>query len=476
MSRIYNKSVEYFANNPEKIFFYDLKQSLSGRICLDVINQINEYLSSRKIQTIALGPKNTIYWPLWYIAADKLCNYIYMFNQRQNPEQAEHLMEKYNIQCYVSNPSGLKNNCIESLDRSKEINKSLIKPDCKRADILFTTGTTGLPKGVIIEESAYIHVVKCLIKKLKQNQNHLELLSMPFSHSFGLARLRCVLMTGGSAVITDGLKNFPEIYKFSKSTRISGLSLVPAAIEIIKKLLKSKIEQFSKNIDYMELGSSAISGEVRKWLRDHFHDTKIIHHYGMTEASRAFIRERGQRDDFNSPNNWIGDPLDGCDYSINKNDLQEYGYGELRLKGLNLFQGYLDTGQLTNKDKNGWLKTGDLCKVKNSKVLLIGRVDNQLNVGGEKFQSEEIEQAIENIEGVKICVTFSIPDEILGNKIACIINTNSDASSSIIKKRIRKTLSIFSINSKNCLIKFTLSNLLTKNGKKIRRPNILLNK
>ena len=75
---------------------------------------------------------------------------------------------------------------------------------------------------------------------MNQKKTDLELLSMPFDHSFGLARLRCVLVSGGSALITDGLKNFPSIYKFSQTNTITGLSLLPSGIEIIKNLLKKK--------------------------------------------------------------------------------------------------------------------------------------------------------------------------------------------------------------------------------------------
>ena len=116
-----------------------------------------------------------------------------------------------------------------------------IVPDT-RSDILFTSGTTNTPKGVVINELAFNHVAKLLIKKFKQSENDNELLSMPFYHSFGLTRLRCVLLANSSAIILDGLKKFPSAYKISKDIRITGLSLVPSGIELVKNLLKKKYQ------------------------------------------------------------------------------------------------------------------------------------------------------------------------------------------------------------------------------------------
>ena len=81
-------------------------------------------------------------------------------------------------------------------------------------------------------------------------------------------------------------KKFSEVYKFSKVNKLSGLSLVPSGLVLLKLLLKDKVKLFSKNIKYLEIGSSYIDNDG-KWLKN-FQNTIIIHHYGMTEASRSF--------------------------------------------------------------------------------------------------------------------------------------------------------------------------------------------
>ena len=98
-------------------------------------------------------------------------------------------------------------------------------------------------------------------------------------------------------MITDGLKEFPKIYDFALKDKITGISLVPAGVSIIKFLLKNKISDFVKNLKFFEIGSDFLSYELRSWLKTYFFNTTIFHHYGSTEASRSFIIPRGKNDD-----------------------------------------------------------------------------------------------------------------------------------------------------------------------------------
>ena len=133
----------------------------------------------------------------------------------------------------------------------------------KQNEIIFTSGTTGNPKGAILSEKAILHTVNILINNFRQTNQDLELLSMPFSHSFGLARLRCSLYANCVLYISDGLKNIPLIYKNIISLPITGLSFVPSAMEIFKSILKKDVKNISNKINYIELGSSRISKDLK---------------------------------------------------------------------------------------------------------------------------------------------------------------------------------------------------------------------
>ena len=287
---------------------------------------------------------------------------------------------------------------------------------------------------------------------------------MPFDHSFGLVRLRCCILRGTKILVTDGLKNFPEIFKFSQENNLTGLSLVPSGLALIKILLKNKVNLFSKKLKYFEIGSSFINQDKRAWLKKNFLYTKILHHYGMTEASRSFLVERGIGDNLNNTNNKIGKIISGCKFKILRKNTTN---GELLLKGKNLFEGYLAKEQNNAKFINGWFRTGDIVKKKGQDLYLMGRVDNQFNIGGNKVQAEMIEDMIESISYVNKCLCFTLSDEIYGNRLGLKIskknNIKKDKLIKIIKKNLSKLPDFYM--PKEILFKKIQ---LTKNGKKNR--------
>jgi long-chain acyl-CoA synthetase len=285
---------------------------------------------------------------------------------------------------------------------------------------------------------------------------------MPFDHSFGLVRLRCCLYKGSKILVNNGLTNFPAIYNFSQKNKITGLSLVPSGILVIKSLLRNKVKEFSKNIKYFEIGSSEINFETRDWLKKKFKTTNIIHHYGMTEASRSFLINRGLKDNLNFSSDIIGNILDGCEYKISNNFKSE-----LLLKGKNLFEGYLNQNENEKRIENGWFKTGDIVKKKGRTLKLIGRIDNQINIGGNKLQAEFIEDLIEKINNVEKCLCFQINDEIFSKRIALQIQKKQNVNNNEIISSIKKTLEDYPEYYQPKEIFFKKIKF-TKNGKKIR--------
>ena len=469
MSLIFINSINNFKSNKNKIFFRDLKKSINGKDCLQFIGRIIFFLKKNKIKNISINSNNSIYFPLWYIAADYLCNNVYILNPEIKKKVLKQIVKQNNIEYVVEKTDEVVGypNVDDFLSNKFE---KIVLDD--RSDILFTSGTTDVPKGVVINESTFNHVAKILIKKFKQSEEDVELLSMPFYHSFGLTRLRCVLLANSSSVILDGLKQFPDAYKLSQNIKITGLSLVPSGIDVIKNLLRKKTSEFTKNIRYFEIGSSALNNDLRIWLKENFTKTLILHHYGTTEASRSFLRERGIKDDFNSPDNWIGEPIEGCSYKININSKDKNkSNGELILKGKNVFSRYLEESLNKKKRLGNYFKTGDICSIENHKVLLIGRNDNQFNIGGFKVQAELIEQIIEEIHQVKSCVCFRSDDKLLGDQINCTVELIKNEKIKTFNRNMKEKFIDAPQHHKPKKIYFQKVKL-TSSGKKIRNINI----
>ena len=458
MSEIYDNFHKNIKKHPNRIFIYSLNKNYKGKDCQNLLKKTSKFIKLNNIKSIGIKSINNLDWIILYLAADKLCNRIFIIKNNFSNQIVNNLKNKYKID-YIAKKIPKK---IVKFQKKNLIKKRILK----REDVLFTSGTTDLPKGVIVSKNSFLHVVKVLTKKLNHTENDLELLSMPFDHSFGLVRLRCCLYKGSKILFNNGLFNFPSIYNFSLKTKITGLSLTPSGLLIIKNLLGNKVKEFNKNLKYFEIGSSAINFETRSWLKKNFIKTNIIHHYGMTEASRSFLVNRGFKDNLKISNNIIGNIIDGCKYKIS-NNLR----GELLLKGKNLFRGYLKNDENKKKIENGWFKTGDIVEKKNGKLRLIGRKDNQINIGGNKVQSEYVESLIENINNVKKCLCFQVNDEIFNKRIALQIEKKISVSKRVVNSSIKKVLQKFPDYYQPKEIYFKKIKL-TRSGKKIRNLNL----
>ena len=196
----------------------------------------------------------------------------------------------------------------------------------------------------------------------------------------------------------------------------------------------------------------------------------------MTEASRSFLRDRSNKNDFNAPDTWVGDILEDCSYklSIEKNGSNSSEIGELMIKGPNLFQSYTDDKLNSDRLMNGWFRTGDICEIKGGKVYLIGRSDNQINVGGFKVQAEVLEEIVKQLNSVKDCICLKSKSKIFGESITCVVElkeiNNKDNFLANIKNKFKDYPNYYKPEE------FIFEKIrLTENGKKIRQLKLYKN-
>ncbi len=342
-------------------------------------------------------------------------------------------------------------------------------------DFIFTTGTTGKPKGVIIPEESGVYTATTLILKSKQDINDFELLSMPFSHSFGLARLRTCLITGQKLFVTSGLKDFPSIYKKLIDLEINGLSLVPAGVEIFRQMVRNKSMDLGNRIKYFEIGSSSLGIESREWLKVNFKNTNIFHHYGMTEASRSFFITRGAKDDLNTEIAHVGDPARGVKFKIKENKNSSNHQGEILINGPHLAYGYFTVSKSIKVKKiNDWFETKDVGRIYNKRLILIGKLNTMINVGGEKVYPEKIEKFIETEHDALKVLCFGMKDITLGEVVAMLVENSPyfNCKDKILYK-LKFTVKKLPVFERPKKIIFVNKLPLTKSGKKIRNKDQL---
>lgn len=297
------------------------------------------------------------------------------------------------------------------------------------ADILFTTGTTGSSKGVMLSHQNILAGAVNSNQFIGNTSEDVEIIPLPLHHAFGLRRLRTNLMLGATVVLVDGFL-FPKIFfNAIEEFGANGICLVPAGFEVIKKLMKDRyIEPFQK-LKYIEFGSSPMSMTLKKELIQNLPNTRICMHYGLTEvAANIFIEFHESAEKLDglgtaSPNVEVG--ILGENTTINSTD----EVGEIIVRGDIRSMGYWRNDPLTQQSYyQDWFRTGDLGYIDTEGyVFMSGRVDDVMNIGGKKVFPSEIENILEQHPLVQSCACISekVNGSITGEEIIAFLVTDS---------------------------------------------------
>lgn len=293
------------------------------------------------------------------------------------------------------------------------------------ADILFTTGTTGGGKGVQLTHRNILAGAINSNQFIGNSSSDIEIIPLPLHHAFGLRRLRTNMMLGATVILLDGFM-FPKLFFDAiEKYGVNGVSMVPAGFSVIKRLMKDRYKSYFNKLKYIEFGSSKMSLSDKLELTEALPNTRICMHYGLTEvAANIFIEFNESKQKLNtlgkpSPNVKVGI----LDESGNLCDVNEVG--EISVQGDIQTPGYWRNEELSKKSiKNGWFKTGDLgYQEDDGYIILSGRNDDVINIGGKKVFPTEIEDLLIKHPDINDCACISLNNKssITGEQIQAYI-------------------------------------------------------
>lgn len=342
--------------------------------------------------------------------------------------------------------------------------------DGSNALILYTSGTTGAPKGVVISHKNLQSQITTLVDAWKWSPNDVLLHTLPLHHVHGIVNaLLCPLYIGAKTIMLKKF-NANTVWSFllgitaqpddRKTNVYMGVPTIyyklvdeyhkvfkddPKMVEHIKNTLKNKVR-------LMISGSAPMPMTLHeKWLEISGHS--LLHRYGMTECGMVLSH---QYDSERIPGT-VGVPLPGVSIRINeeteknenpkiilectnldgevifnkKNSSEEHLKGELLVKGEGVFKEYYNRPDATHKEftDDGWFKTGDICEyskeMKQFKILGRKSVDI-IKSGGYKLSALEIETKLLLHPDIKECAVLGVNDEKWGQRVAVIMVTQSE--------------------------------------------------
>ena len=285
------------------------------------------------------------------------------------------------------------------------------------SDVLFTSGTTGRPKGVVMTHGQTVEQFRqwCDFAGLRRDDRYL--IVNPFFHMFGYKAgwLACLLR--GATIVPVPVFDVPEVLSLVEKERIT---VLPGAPTVYRSILDHRDR---KKFDLRTLrvavtGAADIPVELIREMRAELPFRSILTGYGLTEAGTC----TGSRpdDDAETIATTAGRAMDGLEILVadTKGEEVERGTtGELLVRGYSVMQGYLDDPEATAAaiDARGFLHTGDLATMdERGYVRIVGRSKDMLIVGGFNVYPAEVENALLAHESIGQVAVIGVPDARMG--------------------------------------------------------------
>lgn len=333
-------------------------------------------------------------------------------------------------------------------------------PDLKL--VLYTSGTTGIPKGVMLSEKNIISNAQAIIDILKITSDDKAALVISPHHAFGNSIINSHLIAG-SSISMGTMKFIGSTFNLIES----GVSIFYGVPSTYRILLRYP-DRFKKSFSNIRIAASAgggINSQLFKNIKLLAPHMDFIPMYGQTEATArlAYVPKENVEEYIET----IGKPVPGTTLDVfddNNESVKINATGELVAKGDNILIGYLDDDKSTQKKiVDGWMHTGDLAeKLPNGFFKLMGRKDDLLKIGDHLVNPREIEKNIENNTKVSAVFVVPISHDLMGTAISLLVIPEPETNLDNILKFCRKSLPLH-LHPKEILL---IDNLpLTENGK-----------
>lgn len=337
------------------------------------------------------------------------------------------------------------------------------------AVILYTSGTTGRPKGAMISHGNLAANGLALQKAWQWQQSDVLLHALPIFHIHGLfVACHTVLLGGSKMLFVEKFNSQTIMQLLPKSTVMMG---VPT---FYTRLLDDK----DFNADVCSNMRLFISGSA-PLLEQTFNDFQkrsghtILERYGMTEtgmnASNPVDGERLA--------GTVGLPLPGVSARIvdAENNVIKKGVGALQVKGNNVFKGYWKLPEKTAEEftEDGYFMTGDLAELNaNGYISIVGRNKDMVITGGYNVYPKEVELLLDEVSGVKESAVIGLPHKDFGEAVTAVIvadNVGTLPADSDIIAQLKKELASYKVPKKIIVVDSLTRNTMGKVQKNILR-------
>lgn len=286
------------------------------------------------------------------------------------------------------------------------------------AIILYTSGTTGYPKGAMLSHYNLISNAIDSAQAIRATYKDVFICILPLFHSFAATVcMNLPLLRGAKIVVMKSIRPFKRVIRAIRKNRVSVFTGVPSIYNILKdmklpKIFNSPLIKFFNPVKICISGAAALPMETFKDFEKKFR-LPLLEGYGLSEASPVVTLNplRGKRK-AGSIGIALSKNIALKIVDDKSNCLGPQQIGELLVKGPNVMRGYYKQTEASSEAlKDGWLYTGDMAKFDpDGYVYIVGRKKEMVNVRGLNVYPREIEEVLYQHPQVKEAAVIGIPD------------------------------------------------------------------
>jgi len=285
-------------------------------------------------------------------------------------------------------------------------------------DILFTSGTTGRPKGAMITHRAALHAIEVANESLLLRSDDVHLVISPFFHMLGYKYGWAYSVLLGSCVLPDAVFDAERIAKLVESAGVTVLSGPPTLFQSLLTFRNRSAYDLS-SLRFSVTGSSRVPPELIRRMKSDLGIKRVATGYGLTESTGAGTFTRPDAD-IETVAHTAGRVVRDVELRLVRPDgtsCDTDEAGEIEIRGFCVMKGYFEDPLATEKaiDVDGWLHTGDLGAMDaDGNLRIVGRIKEVVIVGGMNVYPAEVERVLIEHPAVRDVAILGHPDARMG--------------------------------------------------------------
>ncbi len=298
------------------------------------------------------------------------------------------------------------------------------------AAIVYTSGSTGEPRGVCLSHRNLLSNVDAAIAHLGITVDHHLLGMLPPFHVFGLTTSIILPVMLGTTITYIPRFSPQQVHEAIRGSDISVMMAIPSMYAALARLKKIDPSDFA-DIELAVSGGEPLPSQVYHEMLQRT-GVRLLEGYGMTETSPVIACNQPRANKFGT----VGRPLPGVEVRVcdaEGHTLATGQEGELQVRGTLVMQGYYHRPEQTAAilSEDGWLRTGDIVRIdEEGYIAITGRAKDLIIVGGENVYPREVERVLEEHPAVQEVAVFGRPDPSRGEVIVACVTCKEGASCS----------------------------------------------